>query len=185
MQLVAEKISLPQFEDLFRSQYADLCAVANKYLEDLDAAEEVVQSVFVKFWEGKDSLEIKQSVKGYLFTAVKNNCLNQLKHLKIKEEYKAHNQREIALEESQFEGDMESSELADKIQESIEKLPDARKQIFMLSRYEGLKYKEIAEKLNISIKTVENQMGSALKFLKTQLSDYLVTLLIFIIYLNK
>jgi len=185
VQLIADKISLPQFEDLFRSQYSDLCAVANKYLQDLDAAEEVVQSVFVKFWEGRESLQIKQSIKGYLFTAVKNNCLNQIKHLKIKEEYKAHNQREIALEESQFDGELEGSELADKIQESIDKLPDARKQIFILSRYEGLKYKEIAEKLNISIKTVENQMGSALKFMKSQLSEYLVSLLIFIIYIWK
>jgi RNA polymerase sigma-70 factor (ECF subfamily) len=183
LQLVTEAISLNQFEELFKSIYSDLCAKANQYLQDLDAAEETVQEVFVKFWEARESIEIKQSAKAYLSTAVKNSCLNQLKHLKIKEDYKQHNQREIELEQNRDSDDsVLNSELNDKIKMAVDALPQSRKEIFLLSRYEGLKYKEIAEKLNISIKTVENQMGSALKYLKTELSEYLVTLVYFILF---
>ncbi len=178
---MTESISIGQFEELFRAEYEKLCAVANRYLQDLDAAEETVQSIFVKFWENRNTLTVNQSVTGYLFTAVKNNCLNQLKHLKIKEAYKTHNQREMAEEEMRLGTAEDGQELALKIKTAIDKLPTGRRSVFVLSRYEGLKYKEIADKLNISIKTVENQMGSALKFLKTELAEYLVSLLVLIL----
>jgi RNA polymerase sigma-70 factor (ECF subfamily) len=178
-------ISLSEFEEVFRSAYADLCAIANRYLDDLEAAEETVQAVFVKFWESRSTLEIKSSVKGYLVTSVKNSCLNQLKHIKIREEYKEYNQRELDNSYVQVDQEVEASELEDRIQISINALPDARRRIFMLSRFEGLKYKEIAEKLNISIKTVENQMGSAIKQLRTDLADYMVVLTIILIGLWK
>lgn len=172
------QISLSEFENVFRSHYEDLCAIANRYLEDLDAAEEIVQSVFVKFWEGRKDIQIQSSIKGYLVTAVRNNCLNQLKHINIREEFKAHNQREIDSNHIMVDEEVEATELEEKIRASINELPEARKKIFMLSRYEGLKYKEIAEKMGISIKTVENQMGSAIKQLRTDLADYLVSILI-------
>lgn len=182
MQIQAEIISLVQFEDLFKSQYSNLCAIANSFLKDLDASEEVVQAVFVKFWENRNSVEIKQSFNGYLATAVKNNCLNQLKHLKVTEAYKEHNKREIEYEESRERHENDGNELSDKIKLSIDQLPEGRKKIFILSRYEGLKYREIADKLGISIKTVENQMGSALKFLKNELSEYIVSLLLLLFF---
>ncbi len=185
MNLLQEPISINQFEELFKSEYEKLCAVANQYLADLDAAEETVQAVFVKFWEGRMAIEVKQSFAAYLYTSVRNNCLNQLKHLKIKEAYKEHNKREMEYEESRNEVDSSADELTEKIKSAIDKLPEGRKRIFILSRYEGLKYKEIAEKLNLSIKTVENQMGSALKFLKSELAEYAISLLLFIFFLIR
>lgn len=175
-----ENISLSEFEEMFKSQYNILCGFANKYLEDLDAAEETVQSIFVKFWENRSTHTITGSLKSYLFTAVKNNCLNQLKHYKIRDDYKEHNQRELELSQVTVADQVETDELEDKIRASIEALPEGRKKIFILSRYEGLKYKEIAEKLNVSIKTVENQMGSAIKQLRSDLTAYLVILILLI-----
>jgi RNA polymerase sigma-70 factor (ECF subfamily) len=169
-------INLQEFEQTFRSHYGELCGFANKYLDDLEVAEETVQSVFVKFWENRERISISGSLKSYLYSSVKNNCLNQIKHMKIRDDYKEHNKRE--LEQSAYDGvdDLEASELEAKIHQSISALPEKRKKIFILSRYEGLKYKEIAEKLNISVKTVEHQMGSAIKQLKTDLADYLIVL---------
>lgn len=178
-------ISLSEYENLFKSHYAELCAFANKYLQDVEAAEEIVQSFFVKFWENRETVNIKTSQRSYIFTSVKNACLNQIKHIKIREEYKVVNQREM--EDSQYlvDEEFDASELDQKIRKSIESLPEGRKRVFIMSRFEGLKYKEIAEKLKISVKTVENQMGSALKYLKSELSDYLVTLVLIFNFLMK
>jgi len=178
-------ITLSEFENLFKSHYAELCAFANKYLQDVDAAEETVQAFFVKFWENRETVTINTSQRSYIFTAIKNACLNQIKHIKIREEYKVVNLREK--EDSQYavDAEFEASELDQKIRKSIESLPEGRRRVFVMSRFEGLKYKEIAEKLKISIKTVENQMGSALKYLKSELSDYLVTLVLMFNFFMK
>lgn len=173
-------ISLNEFETLFKRHYAELCAFANKYLEDLEAAEEIVQDLFVRFWENSEKQEVPAALRSYLFTAVKNACLNQLKHLKIKEQYKLHNERELNASQASADSEFDASELDLRIKQAIEELPEGRRKIFILSRYEGLKYHEIAEKLQLSVKTVENQMGEALKFLRVQLKEFLVTLLVII-----
>ena len=169
-------ISLTEYESLFKTHYSELCGFANKYLQDLDAAEEIVQGFFVRFWENRNTVNITGSQRSYLFTSIRNACFNQLKHIKVREEYKAHNQREMEDSNHGADEEYQASELDQKIRQSIEKLPESRRRIFIMSRYEGLKYKEIAEKLKISVKTVENQMGSAIKFLKLELSDYLIIL---------
>lgn len=184
MEVISTTISIQEFEKLFKEQYEKLCSIANQYLKDLEAAEEVVQSTFVRFWETREKLNIEKSHASYLSVAVRNSCLNQLKHLKIKEAYKADNKREMEYEELRTE-ESNTDELVDKIKSAIEKLPEGRRKIFVLSRYEGLKYREIAERLNISVKTVENQMGSALKFLKSNLAEYIVSLLLIILFSNK
>ena len=161
------------FENLFKLHYSVLCSYANKFLEDGDASEEIVQDLFCNLWNNREKLEIS-SIKSYLFRAVRNSCYNLIKHINIREEYKAYNESEIKLEEDKIEDSLNASELELKIRETIDLLPTERKKVFMLSRFEGLKYKEIAEKQNISIKTVENQMGKAIKFLKEQLSEYMI-----------
>ena len=178
-------ITLTEFENLFKSHYAELCGFANKYLEDLESAEEIVQAFFVKFWENRETVNAKTSQRSYIFTSVKNACLNQIKHIKIREEYKVVNQREM--EDSQYavDDEFEATELDQKIRKSIESLPEGRRRVFIMSRFDGLKYKEIAEKLKISVKTVENQMGSAIKYLKSELSDYLVTLVLMFNFFMK
>ncbi len=173
-----DTISLPEFESLFKTHYGTLCGFANKYMDDLEASEEIVQSFFVKFWENRSNLKITTSVKSYIFTSVRNACLNQMKHIKIRETYKVINEREMEEAVYGVDDDYEATELDQKIRESIDALPEGRNRIFIMSRYEGLKYKEIADKLAISIKTVENQMGSAIKYMKAELAEYLVSLVL-------
>ena len=177
---IVEAISIAEFESIFKNHYQELCAYANSFMEDVDAAEEIVQDLFVRFWEQRDTKEITTSIRAYFYTSVRNACLNQIKHLKIKEKYKQEQERELTFNTTHDQQDLEINELDQKIHQAINDLPEGRRKIFILSRFEGLKYQEIADKLNISIKTVENQMGEALKFLRIQLKDFIVTLLIFI-----
>lgn len=172
------------FEKIFHDHYNELCSYAKMFLNDLDAGEEIVQEIFVKFWENKENIHIKSSPRSYLYRSVRNSCLNFLKHQKIEEEYKHHNEYEREFNLFSVDDEYEGSELEVKIRNAIEQLPPERKKVFLLSRFEGLKYKEIAEKQGISIKTVENQMGKAIKFLKQELSDYtmFINLLILLIY---
>lgn len=175
------KVDLSEFEMLFKAHYSELCAYANKYLDDLAAAEETVQSLFVKLWENRAKVKFEKSARAYLYSATRNACFNQLRHFKVREEYKKHNQLEMEQEQYTVDDEYQAVELDEKIRKSIDNLPEGRRRIFILSRFEGLKYKEIAEKLKISIKTVENQMGSAIKHLKNDLSEYL-TILVLILF---
>ena len=159
------------FEKLFHRYYGHLCLHASQILQDENAAEEIVQDFFVKLWEKRDRLTIETSVKNYLFRSVKNQALNLIKHNKIKYIYA----QSVLSDTSNNPADEESFyeiNLAEKIEESILSLPEKRREIFRLSREDGLKYREIAEKLNISIKTVETQMSLAFKHLRKKLKDF-------------
>jgi RNA polymerase sigma-70 factor (ECF subfamily) len=175
-QILFEKIKTGDekaFEALFRHYYPHLCLYATRILKNDSAAEEIVQDLFVRLWEKRKKTEIETSVKHYLFRAVKNQCLNYIKHNKIKKDY---SQKFLAETESAALNDNfeTHTELFQKMEESIAELPEKRQEIFRLNRQEGLKYREIAEKLNISIKTVETQMGLAMKTLREKLRDFLV-----------
>jgi RNA polymerase sigma-70 factor (ECF subfamily) len=170
--------SKKDFEKIFNDHYSNLCAYANNFLKDLDAAEEVVQEVLFKLWTNRESIVINTSIQSYLFRAVRNASLNVIKHVNVREDYKAQNEYEMD-DSLSSEDEMIVSELEQKIRATIDQLPIERKKIFILSRYEGLKYKEIADKLNLSVSTVENQMVKALKFLRTELKDYLPWIIIF------
>jgi RNA polymerase sigma-70 factor (ECF subfamily) len=169
------------FEKLFKSQYPALCGYAQKYLRDVDQAEEVVQEMFFNFWQKKEKLEINTSIEAYLFRSVRNSCLNYLKHLKIREEHRLHTVQENNKKEQEVHDQVVALELEIKIEAIIEKLPPERKKIFKMSRHDGLKYKEIAEKLNLSVKTIEVQMSKALKYLREHLSEYLSVLIIILL----
>ncbi len=174
--ILFEKIKLGDekaFEALFLHYYPHLCLYATQILKNSSAAEEIVQELFVRFWEKREETEIETSLKNYLFRAAKNHCLNYIKHNQIKREYsqKFLAENEPFSTEYEFES---QTELFRKIEESISALPEKRQEIFRLSRQEGLKYREIAKKMNISIKTVETQMGLAIKTLRDKLRDFLV-----------
>jgi RNA polymerase sigma-70 factor, ECF subfamily len=173
------------FEALFKTHYSSLCSYANQFLKDLAASEEVVQEVMLRIWLNRESLIITTSIRSYLFRAVRNGCMNVLKHIDIREEYKA--SRELDTQDSQRskEDEMIVTELEQKIREAIDGLPIERRKIFIMSRYDGLTYKQISESLGISIKTVENQMGKALKTLREELSEYLPWLILFFYDLFK
>lgn len=170
------------FEQVFRSNYAGMCGFAGKYIDDKDEAEEVVQEVFFNYWSKKETLDIIGALEAYLYRSVRNACLNHLKHMQVRTKFVE--QASLQEEESSFSNSIEVLELQVKIEDSIDQLPSERKKIFKLSREEGLKYREIADQLGLSVKTVETQMGKALKFLRENLTEYLpVLLLIFLLQL--
>lgn len=172
-------ISREDFESLFNDHYSRLCAYAYNFLKEQDASEEIVQEVFFKLWIKRKDIVIESSMESYLYRAVRNASLNLIKHINIREKYKEYNQEEIEYDEQIDRDPLNASELELKIRASIDLLPEQRKKIFILSRYEQLKYREIAEHLGISVKTVENQMGKALKFLREELADYLPLIVLF------
>ncbi len=159
------------FERLFHKYYAPLCLFASHYLHDDQLAEEIVQDVFVKIWANRKQIDIGTSVKNYLFHFVRNRCLNQLAHQKVKKQHDHKIRSETGTEDSPETYFLEVG-LQAKIEESIASLPEKRREIFLLSREKGLSYQQIAEHLNISVKTVETQMGLALKQLRQMLKDY-------------
>ena len=169
------------FEKIFRDYYGKLCGYAVKYVAEKDQAEEIVQELFYTIWSKRSALVITISVEAYLFRAVRNACLNYLKHLKVRAQHEnSIRDSSYPLTDSVHET-LELLELQQKIDEAIELMPNERRKIFKLSRIEGLKYKEIADQLNISIKTVEAQMGKALEFLRENLMQYLIVTLLIIV----
>jgi RNA polymerase sigma-70 factor (ECF subfamily) len=185
-QLFAElsKDNEKAFEKLFHHYYAHLCVFASRILLDDESAEEIVQEFFVKVWEKRHQLSINSSVKNYFYRSVKNLCLNLIQHSKIK---LRHAQTVVSeAKDNQLKDDaFFEIDLAQKIEESILLLPEKRRRIFKMSREEGLKYREIAEKLNISIKTVETQMSLAISTLKNKLKKYSSHFMLFCIFIKK
>jgi RNA polymerase sigma-70 factor (ECF subfamily) len=161
------------FSYFFDYYYSGLCIYANQFTGDLSTSEEVVQDVFVRFWEKRQHIEIETSVRFYLFRTVHNQCMNLLKHKKIENCYR----QQSTFEADHFSDDQWSlfneSELRHILDQAISKLPDRCREIFELSRFENLKNKEIAEKLGITEKTVENQITKALTILRKELKDFL------------
>jgi len=168
------------FEMIFKTYYQPLCRYAYSFLQDKEEAEEVVQSSFINVWEKRNSIAIETSLKSYLYRMVRNACLNVIKHDKIKQQHVAH---ELAVTEATYESVAQkvyATELESKITEAIKTLPEQCRIVFQLSRFEELKYQEIADQLQISVKTVENHMGKALRLMREQLKEYLPLFLIFI-----
>jgi RNA polymerase sigma-70 factor (ECF subfamily) len=167
--------NLTEFEQLFRALFKPLCSFAMKYVKDLDDAKGLVHEVFVAVWEKFDNLPSDTNYRSYVYTAVRNKCLN---HLRDK---KKHVTLENLPENSAIEVNtsMETAELAREIEAGIELLPEKCRMVFELSRSEGLKYEQIASKMGISVKTVEAQMSKALGVLRQHL-NHLISLLIFL-----
>ncbi|MFV0591539.1 MAG: RNA polymerase sigma-70 factor [Draconibacterium sp.] len=171
------------FEKLFRQNYRPMCLFATGILRDDEMAEEVVQDFFVKLWDRREGFTIETSVKNYLFRAVKNLCINVIKHEQIKLK---HAQQAIAeAEENDYKDHFLEIDLELAIEKSINELPEKRREIFRLSREEGLKYREIADRLNISVKTVETQISLAIKTLRKKLKQYNTFLFLFVPFCKK
>jgi len=160
------------FEMLFRRYYAVLCQWAHHYLHDRDASEEVVQDLFYHLWRDHASLSIRISVKSYLYRAVSNNCMMILRNQSRRAAIESDLARETQIRESQPSDALENKEIMEIVNRTLEELPERPATIFRMSRYEGMKYREIAEKLSISIKTVEANMGKALEMFRKNLQEY-------------
>ena len=171
------------FEKLFDLHYEPLCRYANSILRKPSEAEDAVQQVFVNFWDKREKTIVTGSVKAFLYKSVHNYSLNLIKHDKVVARYQEHSNFYETNYSLAVEEDTIGNELANEIEIALNQLPPQCKRIFKMNRYEEKKYKEIAQELNLSIKTVENQIGKALKLMRSALSDYLVNILI-LLFLN-
>ena len=152
---------------------------STQFISDRDEAEEIVQKFFVRLWQKRQQIILSDSLKGYLFSSVKNGSLNFLKHKKIEEKYI---RKLTKLSDSHLVYDSDlyiASELQEKIRCSIDLLPERCREIFILSRMRGKKNEEIATELNISKRTVETQISNALKILRVELKDYAGLIILF------
>ncbi|RYY53463.1 MAG: RNA polymerase sigma-70 factor [Chitinophagaceae bacterium] len=173
------------FEALFKEHFNALHAYAFTILKDTHQAEEIVQQVFCRIWEKREDLSIHTSVKAYLYRSVYHDSLNYLKHKKVMSQYASYAMRQGEGNTNTSPDKMMAEELAAKIREAMEALPEQCRTIFQMSRFEHLKYQEIADALGLSVKTIENQMGKALRVLRSKLAGYLGTLLIIILLTVK
>ncbi len=167
-----------QFEALFRSEFKKLCSFAIGYTHDLDIAKEMVQDSFVKLWERRETVDIAQNVRSYLSTSVRNRCLNHIRdNKKFINEFDG---AENILDGMKYHqpDKVQETEVRNKIGQAIEELPEKCREIFRMNRYGNLKYQEIADKLGISVKTVETQMSKALQHMRIRLSEYITVFLL-------
>ncbi len=166
------------FNKAFDLYYARLCFFSDKMLHDFDLSRSIAQQVFVDLWVKRNSLVVS-SLQAYLYQSVRNATFDVLKHRKVESRYLSSLDK---TEPEEMTDLIEAAELSDRINRAIQNLPEKCREVFVLCRFEELKYAEIATRLNISVKTVEMQISIALKKLRKELSDYqMIQLLSFII----
>ena len=164
--------NLKAFEQLFRTYYQMLCGYALKFIGEPDSAEEIVQDLFYTLWEKRSELQISTSVKSYMYTAVHNKCLKFIQHQAVEQKYRRYYLKHGSEAETEPDNPANLGEMQQIIEQTLDSLPERCGRIFRLNRFEGLKYQEIALKLSISVKTVEANMGKALRILRKNLKDY-------------
>ena len=145
-------------------------------IPDEDLARELVQDVFVSFYEKRKELNIHSSLKAHLYQSVKNRCLNQIKRNQIRRDHHANIFIDKKNDEAFIEDKLQETELETRIFNIVQTLPDQCRRIFEMSRFKGLTNQEIADKLKLSKRTVETQVSKALKVMRKHLSDYLTTI---------
>ena len=168
------------FEQVFKTHFKNLHGYAISILQDEVMAEDMVQNVFYKVWERSEHINISGPIAAYLYRAVNNESLNHLKHKKERAEHQMFVVHKGETGQGPASDTIQLKELQAKLREALQELPEQCRTVFQLSRFESLRYREIAERLGISVKTVENHMGKALKTLRTKLADFLVLILLFI-----
>jgi RNA polymerase sigma-70 factor (ECF subfamily) len=163
---------LKAFEVMFKTFYPELCNYAYQFAQDKETAEEIVQDLFYKLWEKKESIMIRSSIRSYLYRSVYNNAMMLIREKNIRKTTNT-----LPEDSQMYPGHMpdeqlETLELNRVVESTLSAMPKKVRKIFEMSRFEGLKYKEIADRLLISIKTVEASMGKALKLFRENLKEY-------------
>lgn len=161
-------------KQLFDAHFHQLVLSSFRYVNDYNQAEDIVQDVYVKVWQSFDELKQIENFKTYLFKAVKNSSLNYLRHIKVREKFNIHAEDTHSAFEKSPEECKTDEETQNKIHAAVNKLPHHWKEAFVLSKYDNLKYHEIASELNISQKTVEKYISKSLQFLRHELKDLLL-----------
>ena len=161
------------YEELFRRYYSPLCWYAAGITGRMEVAEEIVEELFYVLWKEREHLQVFQSVKSYLYKAVRNESIQYCEHQEIKERYcEFVLSAEVSPQAADPHELMEYDELQELIQRTLEKLPDRRLKIFKMHRMEGKKYAEIALGLSLSVKTIEAEMTKALRTLRKEIENY-------------
>jgi RNA polymerase sigma-70 factor (ECF subfamily) len=183
-----QKGDITSFELLYMEMQPKMYAFSRKFIDNPEEARDVVQEVFSEFWERKTKLDIKSSLKSYLFSMLHNKCLNIIRDKKTHERYASY--AELKIKEAEllhYNAAFEShssiylTDINTLLDKGIQDLPENCREIFILSRIKGLDNKQIADQLNLSIRTVENQIYRALKSLKENLADYLTIICLLLV----
>lgn len=164
--------NLKEFERIFKEFYPQLCLYALRFVKTKDLSEEIVQNLFCQIWENRKELNIHTSIKAYLYRSTYHNALQVLRKIGSHNKYKEYVKHHFTEDDSST-NKLEEKEINKIVQQTLSSLPQRCGTIFKMSRFEGLKYQEIAQKLSISIKTVEANMGKALKAFRHNLKDYM------------
>ena len=169
---------------LFNRYYKDLVLFGGNFLPNKQLCEDIVQSIFLKLWKDREVIEIETSLKSFLLRSVQNSCLDELRHKGVVREHEAYSLVFGADENMDIDNYVLYSDLQAHLTTALLKLPIVCREAFEMNRLEGLKYREIAEKLNVSERTVEVRIGKALTLLRGFLKEFLVTLLLLVSYLK-
>ena len=154
---------------LFELYYSRLVVFAKKYLDDPEAARDIVQDLFLNLYESRNSINIQTSIKSYLYSSVKNRCLNKLRHEKVMQDHRNRIGRTDEALDRDLEEMIDATDLEARIFGIVSRLPEQCRRIYTLSRGEGKRNKEIADELNLSVRTVETQISKALRVLRDNL----------------
>ena len=160
-------------EEVFKQNFRRLYTYAFSIVKNEIIAEEMVQNVFLRIWEKRDTMNISTSATAYLYKSVYHESLNYLRHRKVQESFLSYASKSQQFYTAPADDKIQLSELQQELQQALNELPEQCRTIFQMSRFEELKYREIADRLGLSVKTVENQIGKALKILRNKLSDFL------------
>ena len=164
------------FEEIFRCYYSPLCWYVAGITGEVEAAEEIVEELFYVFWKDREHLQIFQSIKSYLYRATRNEALQYCQHREVRERYREYVLADNVSEQvSDPHRQLEYEELQEVIRHTLDKLPGRRLRIFEMHRMEGKKYVEIASFLSLSVKTVEAEMTKALRTLRNEIDNYILT----------
>jgi RNA polymerase sigma-70 factor (ECF subfamily) len=158
------------YAKLFEEYYRPLAVFANKYLNDLESSKELVQDLFVSIYENRKTQVITTSLRSYLYQSVRNRCLNQLKKEGVRREYEK-NARQSGTSNDSLEDQIHANELEHQIFQILSRLSPKGREVFIMSRVDGLRNQEIAHKLEISIRTVETHISNVLKELRQRLGE--------------
>jgi RNA polymerase sigma-70 factor (family 1) len=160
------------FSDVFSAYYKDLVFFAYSFTHELSSAEDIVQDTFVKLWEDHEKLNVTVSLKSILLKTIQNKCIDWHRHKKIVTNHSTYIINNSPLYEYDTDNYILRSELEGRIEKALAILPEKVREAFEMNRYEGLKYQEIAVKLNVSIRTVEVRISKALELLRKSLVDF-------------
>jgi len=159
-------------EHVFKQYHGQLCAYAFKFVQNIEVAKDMVQDAFLAILKSSETGKV-DNLKAYLYRAVRNNCLNYIKHIQIKNSFEEEEKKRVLQEIEYYEENetLMERELHLKLSRLIDELPPKYKTVFKMSRFEGLKNKEIADNLNLSVRTVETQLYRALSMLRDKVKN--------------